>query len=459
MSSMTRSEKQKTMANGREIPRDERLPGLSALLDAGRVRELLTPHTVGAFEHVEDCRIAYVRYKPQTSCVVTYALRCAGLDGEPVEQLLYGKCYTEGDFANAARKAASQQWVQTSNMEPVITLPDLCAIIYVYPNDRELAGLRVIAHPKKMQRMLYEYLTDYPGGEWRISDKRLRATTVRYKPEKRAVVRFDTRATHRQSGAREDVCVYLRAYADRRGEALFTLMEKLHERFYNHEALQVPRPLAYFADKGLLFIEGLAGEPMVAGLAGPRSVDRVAGTAKAIATLHGFQDGDLETRTAATLMDDARSTAVTLGHVAPETGVQVNELLAALQASRPGDPEGGMCFVHGDFYHGQVLLQNGGQAILDFDRSYVGDPLADIGNFCAHLRLLVLQNRISDWTPLHDAFVGAYAEAAGQPDSGRLKFWTALGLFQLSVGPFRSLQAEWRTKSESILNECRSVLK
>ncbi len=455
---MTRSERQKTVANGREIPRDERLPGLSALLDAGRVRELIAPHAAGAFESVEDCRITYVRYKPQTSCVVTYTLRCAGRDGEFVEQLFYGKCYTERDFANAARKAGSQQWVQTSNMEPVIPLPELCAIIYVYPNDRELAGLRVIAQPKKMQRMLYESLSDYPDGEWRISDKRLRATTVRYKPEKRAVVRFDTRATHRQSGAREAVCVYLRAYADRQGEALFTLMQKLHETFFNEEALQVPRPLAYFADKGLLLIEGLAGEQMVTGLCGPRAVDCAAGVARAIAVLHGFEGGDLQTRTSATLMDDARATAVTLGHVAPETGVQVNELLAALQASRPGDPEGGMRFVHGDFYHGQVLIQDGGQAILDFDRSYMGDPLVDIGNFCAHLRLLVLQNRISDWKPLHDAFVGAYAEAAGQPDPEQLRFWTALGLFQLSVGPFRSLQAEWRAKSERILNECRSVL-
>jgi len=42
--------------------------------------------------------------------------------------------------------------------------------------------------------------------------------------------------------------------------------------------------------------------------------------------------------------------------------------------------------IHGDFHAGQILLDGGGDAwLLDFDDMAVGDPAADIGNFCAHL--------------------------------------------------------------------------
>ncbi|MFQ5510613.1 MAG: aminoglycoside phosphotransferase family protein [Candidatus Krumholzibacteriia bacterium] len=446
-----------TSTSAREIPRDEHLPGLSTLLDAARARELIAPRVGNTHGTVGECSIAYVRYKPDTSCVVTYALKCAAPDSSDL--LFYGKCYTPDDFDNAARKANSQQWVTACDVEPVLLLPELCSIIYTYPNDRELDGLRLIAAPKKMQRMLYEHLTDYPGDEWRISDKRLRATTVRYKPEKRAVVRFDTRATHRERGNRERICVYLRSYSDDRGRAQFELMQKLHASFHQRGQVEVPRPLAYFADKHLLLIDGLPGVPMLDRFSDAGVRRDVARAAQALAELHRFGDADLATRTVSDLMDDARSTAGTLGHVAPGTGAEVRELMAALESIQPGSDHA-IGFVHGDFYHGQVLIdEDGSPAILDFDRSYAGDVTADVGNFCAHLRLLALQSRISGWAALRDAFAGAYSDVAGGLDPDRLRFWTALGLFQLSVGPFRSLRPEWRTKTENILKECWSALK
>lgn len=448
------TDRHKTAADEREIPRDDRLPGLSTLLDAGKVQAILAPRVSAAVG--EDFRISYVRYKPATSCVVMYTLRYTDGDGKRAEMLFYGKCYKEDDYANAVGKADTQQWVTVANLEPVIPAPELCAIFYVYPNDCELTGLRLIAHPKKMQRILYDNLAGYPNDEWRISDKQLRTTTVRFKPEKRAVVRFDTRAKHRQTRKWERVCVYMRSYCDDRGKLMFEVMKKLHETFDKNEQLIVPRPLVYLADKRLLLMEGLPGKPVLARLLGSSGSKYASNAGAALAELHRFDDRTIPVRSPRHLLDDVRLTGDTLSRVAPETRQEVGSLVEMLAGGQPEEVVSG--FVHGDFYHGQILVHKGPDAILDFDRSYRGDSVADIGNFCAHLRQLTLQGRLSGWKELQDAFVDGYERAGAKPDRDRLRFWTAVGLFQLSVGPFRSLQPGWMEKTAAILRACRSVL-
>ena len=67
-------------------PRDDALPGLPILLDSARVAELLGPRLrrLGA---IDGCAVTYVRYKPETNCIVTYNVRCvdreSGTDADP----------------------------------------------------------------------------------------------------------------------------------------------------------------------------------------------------------------------------------------------------------------------------------------------------------------------------------------------------------------------------------------
>ncbi len=148
-----------------------------------------------------------------------------------------------------------------------------------------------------------------------------------------------------------------------------------------------------------------------------------------------------------------------LKHTTPQVTRQAEEILSLLRKSsyfgsfyEPG-------LVHGDFYHGQILMWDKNTALLDFDRSHIGDVAMDIGNFCAHLRLLRIYGLVADDSLLESAFVGAYERASGERlPAARLNFWTAFSLFQLGVEPFRRLEPSWPEKTERIISQCRQIL-
>ena len=47
-------------------------------------------------------------------------------------------------------------------------------------------------------------------------------------------------------------------------------------------------------------------------------------------------------------------------------------------------------FLHGDFSLGQLLMDNGQIAVIDFDSACLGDPAFDVGNFMAKLHRIAV---------------------------------------------------------------------
>lgn len=440
-------------------PDDPALPGLSSLLDPDRVKEILKRPYAKLPGEISHCRIDYVRYKPATSCLVAYTL--TGADpktGQTHEQIISGKCYQSSDFGDAESKARAKHTGGDDSVPPILPVADLNCIFFLYPHDNELDGLETLSDSRKVRRILYQHLDRLPRTEWRISHKRMRTTVIRFKPEKRAVVRIDTYATNLRTNRKEHVTIFVRHYSDDRGGSEFTLMKRLHDRFSDGAELTVPRPLVYEPDKRLLFMEGLDGEVFLPLLTGPEGPLFAARAAKALAALHRFDRAVRPLRTAADCLSEARSTAETVGHVFPESYDATDDIIQKLTHCVP-EPPPHVSIVHGDFYHSQLLVREESEAIIDFDRSYLGDPAADVGNFLAHLRLLGLEGRLADVRSLSDSFLKAYSEHAGSdPGQERIGFWTAIGLFGLAVRPFRNLDPAWKEKTSKILTLCSESL-
>lgn len=445
----------------RDIPRDGDLPGLPAMLDSDAVKNLLQEHLRGALGEIERCEISYIRYKPETSCIIAYELQCSMeiSKGSP-QFLLYAKVFREDNYRNAREKSRVHRWTETLDIDPVIPLPEHRAILYLFPNDPIIDGLRVLSNPKKIQRILYQYYDLYPENEWRISDRKLRLTVMRYKPERRVVLRCDTRAIHRKTNVRKGVSVYLRLYSDDRGADVYSLQENLYRTAEKDKLFRIARPIVYIGERRMLIMETLPGKPLLELLKGIDRFDAVERSARALAALHRSKGLKLNVRHLDSYLDDARSTTEMLKKISPDSAREVEEIFRSLRVFKFPDRPVTSGFVHGDLYHGQVLLQNDSIAFIDFDRSHLGDIASDIGNFNAHLRLLCLQERLADHNDLESRFRIAYEEASASSISdGRLAFWTALGMFLLAVGPFRRLEFDWQNKTGRILEECRKILK
>jgi aminoglycoside phosphotransferase (APT) family kinase protein len=447
----------RVLADLREMPADPLIPGLPVVLHPDAVQEIAV-RAVGQTElEVTGAAIDYLRYKPGTNCIVAYTLDWHhGPAGRSDKARLYAKAFTGDDFVQAELKVGGGHRLDAQPFPPVYADHETSTVIYFYPNDAELDGLRLIAEPKKIQRTLYEHIPYLPSGEWRISDRRLKLTTVRYKPEKRAVLRIDTRATHRTSGERRPLSVFLRTYADGRGARVHAIMESLHRQLSGQDKVCTPAPRGYIALRNTLLMDGVAGTPLADRLAGEERDRALDQAATALARLHSAAVEAAPPCGTESLLEEAESTCAFLGRLVPDLAGELGELSARLKsaASRTA-----VCartgFVHGDFHQGQLLLDGESTALLDFDRSYAGDVVADVGNFGAHMHLLERQGRIVDGAGAFARFTAAYERQAGlRLDDQHLKFWQTFGLLQLAVRPFRTLEPGWAGTIRATVSDC-----
>jgi len=452
---VTNREDQSLQSASVEFPVDKALPGLATMLDIEQVAGILASGDYTSALHLKKCRITHIRYKPGTNCLIAFSAE----SGDKNNVLFYAKCYLGSDFQSALEKAGQKQWITSEGVPPFIVLPVFNTIIYFFPNDCQLTGLPSVFDYRKLRRLIYKYVPTATRPTLRLSYKRLKTSIARYKPERRAVVRVEAPVTDMVTGKKETLALYVRSYSDDQGQGIYDRMLSLYDFAHGLTDIVVARPLVWLADKKLLFVESLPGKPLLESLNEGEEHSSISVAAHALSALHRCQ-GKLELRRHVNnLLLDADSTARSLFAVAPDMQKDIETTLESLRLNKPEWDETQECFVHGDFYHGQVIINNGKAAIIDFDRSYRGDSLADVGNFCAHLRLARIQGRQPNSKTMEAVFLKAYEDhAATQIDKKTLDFWTAYGLFLLSVAPYRSLRSGWKEFTSEVLIECQKSL-
>jgi len=437
------------------LPPEEVLTGLPLVMDAAKAREALGDSGV----EVEGGRIFYVRYKPKTSCLAAYEFERKNPETGGRELVVfYAKGMTTNGYFLAATKAENHRWVDVPYAPSVMRWDAAAALLFVFPNDALLDGLRILEEPKKLQRFLYENLAAYPPDQWRLSDKRLETELVRYKPERRAVFRSETKAIHHQTEEKRKVEVFWRVYGERQGEEVFRRMQFLKRSLSKETLLTTPTPYGYEPERQILLMEALDGKPLLELLVTAATSQALERTAAALARLHQVFDEKLSVWRPADFLTEANETKKMLAALLPEQTSLIEKVYVKLEEQTP-DSQFAAAFVHGDFYYGQVLIDGEKVGFLDFDRSHAGNPLADVGNFAAHLRLLELEGRLQNGLELTQRWAEAYADwAKAEIKPKELDWWTALSLFFLAVSPFRRLEAEWPKKTKEILRAVEELL-
>ena len=150
---------------------------------------------------------------------------------------------------------------------------------------------------------------------------------------------------------------------------------------------RLAEPLAH-DDERCLFVEsGLGGVVLGDQLSGATSLDDVAETARTLAAVHEVPSPLVEGRTARREVDSLSRTGRSLLSARPAALARFEGILADLEAACPEPAP--MRFIHGDFSAGQVLVDDSGVKLIDFERIGPGDPLIDLGSFVARLERVV----------------------------------------------------------------------
>jgi aminoglycoside/choline kinase family phosphotransferase len=436
-------------------PQDARLPGLTALLYTDMVERRLEPHIRQAGNGILDCRVAWIRYRPNGKCVVSYVItHQKRLSGTPQELYWYGVCFTPEAFANAHRMVVAKPWVKPTFGPPFIALTDYKTLLFAYPNDRRLDGLRILDCEDTLREFLCNHL---PEERWPSADEKLATTVVRYKPENRAVLRCEAESQPQST----DAAVYLRVYPSKRSAtAMHSIMSDLLGWLGPQAKLCIPKPLASDRDQNILLLDSVPGVKLRSVLRTTGAREALERTAEALAVLHSYENPKMPRWTVTDHLAKARQVIHLLAEFFPVLREQFEEIGHALSVQAPRDEDCASGFVHGDFNYGQVLIHRTKVGFLDFDQAHTGPVVADLGNLLAHRRYQHITRLRAEDRSVTDAFLEAYARAIQKPLAPELlSWWTALALLQKSVKPIRRLDAEGLDKVKAVIEEVEGILR
>lgn len=451
-------------ARTRATIHDPSLPGIHMMLD-GKALARAVSNTAGGASWVEAEWVPfYVRYKPGTSCVVAYRRgKDSSPESETADSIVYAKCFTKESYDTAARKARRATADPDSGGPGVLEISDSRILVRGLPNDAEMSGLDVVVRPKKLQRILHEVDPDYPKADWRLSDRRLRCFAVRYKPEKRAVIRVSTKAIQRHSSQRIPVSWFARFYADTRGQKQYDLMRHLSAASHELGTLRTPSVIHYDPNRHMLLLESLPGQPFTPPHSGGLTEGHMAIAGTTLAQFHLLMpapSGLLLNRSTKDIVDEALAAGRYLRRLHADLAGTLANIETKIERKMFDLPESRISMVHGDFHPGQLLISDGAPpGLLDFDRSYLGDGVADVGNLCAHTILMEEEGRVADGAKLRDSFLQAYTrESKIEIEPSQILFWTAVNLLFLAARPFRNLRPQWVESTGRMLDACLKSL-
>ncbi|VAX41624.1 hypothetical protein MNBD_PLANCTO03-2303 [hydrothermal vent metagenome] len=415
------------------IERDAHLPGLRTLLDTEAF--CATLQRLCPDRDIRAATARYVRYKPQTSCLVAYEV-AVGRESIGV----YARCHAEDQLVKVTN-ARLRMEVRSTLGPGLLTDPHAGIAVFAYPNDYEIKSLRKLFEGDRTPPRLRRMLPAHPH---------LHATTptpLRYKPERRFVGKF---------ASEEGPAAVLRLYP----EPMFAGVREKAWAFKDSGQLQVPRVIGDSARYSALAHEWIEGQPLVEILTAPANAAPVLGrVASALTELHRQRPRLSSMYSASDYCRSLESACAAVGVLDDTLGQRARELLEAVQPlvlERPWRSQA----VHGDFTADQVLVQNDRVAVLDYDRAAYGDPVMDVGAFAAGLISLSLHGQLpmSRAVAMAGEFAAAYWQAAGFEDVAGARTLTAGSLLMMAPEPFRHRHPEWPRAIAALLESADRVL-
>ncbi|MBW3642677.1 MAG: phosphotransferase [Actinobacteria bacterium] len=420
------------------------LGDLPLLISAAPARSVL----VEAGLEVAAAAPDYLRLKPETGALVGMTIDGRGAQGEHVRLPAYVRTTSEERAAALAAK-----WRRVDEQTPlgpaVRLLPGGRSVLFLFPADARLRGLRSVVRMSKLKRALAE-LEELGATGFVVSGRRSSLVLLRYKPERRIVAKAELSLSD-HDGGRPRRRVILRYFSDARGGALAGVAARLRASSLGP---LVPKPLGTLFEDRLFIEEEVAGVELAAAVrAGSAEAEPVA---EALVRLHGSCLSLGPSRPPGALLDSAARGLRNVALLAPGLRTHLEEVVARLSARRHA---GGTGPVHGDLHLHQIVLAGAGPVLVDLERVAEDDPLLDLGGLVAHLRVLARRDEgVGALRRFEEELVETYLRLARPRVDGDLGFAISCGLVQQALLAARCLEPDWPLAAQAALGLADSAL-
>ena len=368
-----------------DVLRDSALPQLGAVRDESVMTDALERALFGAGAsfRIENCTIAYIRYKPGKSCLIHYRVLIRDVKtGEAHLQRLAAKALPPVQSGDAYRNARKRDLVLSPLSDPVHHLPDLGLVVWLFPNDSKLEGLPALVDKRRLGDSVLPQLSAVAAGpDWHVAG--WHTEVVSYVPERRCTLRAEVRLKHRVTGESRAETFFGKAYPDHTGRVTFRNMERLYAASGGRSVpLGVARPLLYKEESKTLWQSAVAGTQLSALEAGgPGLLRFLKDAARGIGALHTFdlECGEVSVR------ERPLEFLIRAGDALSRRGISCAGLVERLvaDAGRLNAPP--RATVHRDLHLDNIFATEEGIALIDLDSLAKGDPAQDLSSLLAHL--------------------------------------------------------------------------
>ncbi len=248
---------------------------------------------------------------------------------------------------------------------------------WFYPFDPTMPSLPSAADPVRMAGVLLGLQDE--TADILAASRRLNVQRVRYVPEVGAILRYtmDTPATK--------LDVYGKVQPGNRGLRTFRIVEGLWEAAKQYPGfLNLPRPLGFIEEYGLLLEERVRGRPVGGNRMSAEFMLTGNAAAEALAVIHESKlatDGQIKIENEIARLDRV---AEQFKYVLPVGHFLLTDLIAHMRDRVRKTSEEAWLPTHGDMKYDQFIHHNGELTLLDFDYFALAETSYDLGKFCAY---------------------------------------------------------------------------
>jgi hypothetical protein len=329
--------------------------------------------------------------------------------------------------------------------------PELGLLFQVFPADRRLPSLPTVIDGRAMAPILEGSLALRAGGE-RV--RAVRARAVRYKPERKCLVRYDIR----WAGGAEDLpaVVYGRVASRRKFERARGVPTQLRAAG-GGAAFALPEELGVRDDLCLQLLSHVPGRPLSALAETPAFPGLCARAGASLSVLHALPALLAERAGPAARVAHVTRVAGEFAALLPRrreriaaAGRAVGELVRAL-------PPVPARVVHGDFHGDNVLVGGTSLGLIDLEDCAMGDPASDVAQYLVELERRSRTSAVAQAG--RRAFSQAYLDAAGERIGARLPAHIAAHRFLAAYQCLRRpLDPAPEEDAEALLEACEDAL-